>query len=219
MNTPSVHTIRVWDLPTRLFHWLLVASVIGAFISVKIGGNAMIWHSRFGYAVLTLMMFRLVWGFMGPTHARFLSFIKGPAAIWAQWRGRYPETAGHNPLGALSVIALVVFFGAQSIMGLFTTDEIAFDGPLVKTASSTVIELATRLHNQAENILIALVALHVGAIVYYRLVKKKSLVPAMITGDKALSFQAPASADNWQVRLKALVVLALAALVVYYLSL
>lgn len=219
MNSLAKQTVRVWDLPTRLFHWLLVASVVGAFISVKIGGNAMIWHARFGYAVLTLMIFRLVWGFAGPIHARFSSFLKGPAAVWAQWRGRYPETAGHNPLGALSVMAMVAVFGVQSIMGLFTTDEIAFDGPLVKSASGAVVELATRLHNQAENLLIALVAVHVGAIVYYKAVKKKSLVPAMITGDKALSFHAPASADTGAVRIRALVILALAALAVYYLSL
>ena len=103
--TVSNNLIRVWDLPTRLFHWALAGAVLGSFISVKIGGNAMIWHGRFGYAVMTLLLFRLIWGFIGPRYARFSSFIRGPAAIVREIRGGHLHSPGHSPLGAVSVIA------------------------------------------------------------------------------------------------------------------
>ena len=99
--------IRVWDLPTRIFHWALVACVIGSFVSVKIGGNAMVWHGRFGLTVVGLLAFRLVWGFIGSTYARFAQFVRGPRAIKDYLQGRW-QGEGHNPLGALSVLAAVL---------------------------------------------------------------------------------------------------------------
>ena len=206
----EVKLIRVWDLPTRLFHWLLAVAVIGSVISVKIGGNAMEWHARFGYLALALLGFRWCWGFLGTQYARFVQFLKGPKAILAEIRGALPASPGHNPLGALSVVALLLAFSLQAVLGLMTSDEIAFDGPLVKHVSSDLVSIASGLHQQMEWVLIGLVALHVGAIIFHARVRRHNLVPAMIHGDQQVpSTSSAASArDDWAVRIKAAVVAA-----------
>lgn len=217
----AMQRIRVWDLPTRIFHWALAASVFGAFISVKIGGNAMIWHGRFGMAALALLLFRLVWGFVGPTHARFTSFVRGPSAVMAQLRGKSPSMAGHAPLGALSVIALIGLFTIQATLGLFTTDEIAFDGPLVKHVSVSVVEFATKWHQRTEWALIGLVILHIGAIVVHRVVHRQDLVTPMLTGDQLVpnDVHVTPSRDDGATRARAIFLIALAAGLMAYLSL
>lgn len=183
--------VRVWDLPTRLFHWLLLAGVTTSFITVKLGGNAMIWHGRAGTFVLSLLIFRLIWGFVGSPTARFQSFVKGPKAVWLYIQGRAvtPAFLGHNPLGALSVLALLCLFLFQALTGLGTTDDIFFDGPLVQTLSSDTVSLLTSLHKSTEPFLLGLIALHLAAIAFYRLVKKTNLVRPMITGVKRLQTQ------------------------------
>lgn len=193
--------MRVWDLPTRLFHWLLLAGVVTAFISVKLGGNAMVWHGRAGTFVLSLLIFRLLWGFIGSPTARFQSFLKGPKTVWRYIQGQTPRipgsprtlghaSIGHNPLGALSVVALLGLFFFQTLTGLGTSDDIFFDGPLVQDLGSDTVSLLTSLHKSTEPFLLGLVALHVAAIVFYRLVKKTDLVQPMITGVKVLETHA-----------------------------
>ena len=207
--------IRIWDLPTRLFHWLLVMAVIGSFVSVKLGGNAMIWHGRFGYIVLALIFFRLIWGFVGTHHARFAQFIKSPKAILAYLKNP-AETPGHSPLGAISVIVLIALFLAQALAGLFASDDIAFDGPLVKYVASTWVELLTSFHRLNEWVLLTLVGVHLGAILYYKYAKKINLISAMITGDKEWADTAPLVQDDSKVRLKAMALLIAIALIMYY---
>jgi cytochrome b len=207
--------IRIWDLPLRLFHWLLVVAVIGSFVSVKLGGNAMIWHGRFGYIVLSLIFFRLIWGFVGTRHARFAQFIKSPKAIFAYLKNP-TETPGHSPLGAISVIVLLGLFLSQALAGLFASDDIAFDGPLVKYVASTWVELLTSFHRLNEWVLLALVGVHVGAILYYKYAKKINLISAMITGDKEWADAAPLVQDDSKVRLKAMALLTAIALIMYY---
>jgi cytochrome b len=207
--------IRIWDLPLRLFHWLLVMAVIGSFVSVKLGGNAMIWHGRFGYFVLALIVFRLVWGFVGTHHARFAQFIKSPKAILAYLK-KPTETPGHSPLGAISVIILITLFLAQALAGLFASDDIAFDGPMAKFVASTWVELLTSFHRLNEWVLLALVAVHIGAILYYKYAKRINLISAMITGDKEWADTAPLVQDNSKVRLKAMALLIAIALIMYY---
>ena len=207
--------IRIWDLPLRLFHWLLVVAVIGSFVSVKLGGNAMIWHGRFGYIVLSLIFFRLIWGFVGTRHARFAQFIKSPKAIFAYLKNP-TETPGHSPLGAISVIVLLGLFLSQALAGLFASDDIAFDGPLVKYVASTWVELLTSFHRLNEWVLMALVGVHVGAILYYKYAKKINLISAMITGDKEWADTAPLVQDDSKVRLKAMALLIAIALIMYY---
>ena len=210
--------IRIWDLPTRLFHWLLVMAVIGSFVSVKLGGNAMIWHGRFGYIVLALIFFRLIWGFVGTHHARFAQFIKSPNVILAYLKNP-SETLGHSPLGAISVLVLLGLFLTQALAGLFASDDIAFDGPLAKYVASTWVELLTSFHRLNEWVLLSLVGVHIGAILYYKYAKRINLTSAMITGDKELEGAAsltPLVQDDSKVRLKAMAILLAIALIMYY---
>jgi cytochrome b len=207
--------IRIWDLPTRLFHWLLVMAVIGSFVSVKLGGNAMIWHGRFGYLVLALIFFRIIWGFVGTHHARFVHFIRSPKAILAYLKNSV-ETPGHSPVGAISVLVLIGLFLIQALAGLFASDDIAFDGPLAKYVASSWVELLTSLHRWNEWVLLALVGVHIGAILYYKYAKRINLISAMITGDKEWTETAPLVQDDSKVRLKAMAILLTIALIMYY---
>jgi cytochrome b len=171
----------VWDLPTRLFHWSLAVLVVAAFVTVKLGGNAMVWHGRIGLAIIGLLVFRIVWGFVGSTYARFLQFVCGPGAILTYLRGEWHEL-GHNPLGALSVLALLGILAIQATTGLFSNDDIAFEGYLVPLIGTEASNSITGFHHLLEKFLMVLVALHVGSIVFYARVKKHNLVKPMISG-------------------------------------
>jgi cytochrome b len=159
----------------------LVALVIAAFVSAKIGGNAMVWHGRLGLTILGLLVFRIIWGFIGSTYARFTQFLRGPAAIRAYLRGEWLGL-GHNPLGALSVLALLGVLMLQAGTGLFANDDIAFEGYLVPLIGSEMSAQITSIHHLLEKLLMLLVAAHVGAIVFYVRVKKHNLVKPMLTG-------------------------------------
>ncbi|MDX9995616.1 MAG: cytochrome b/b6 domain-containing protein [Rhodocyclaceae bacterium] len=172
---------HVWDLPTRIFHWALVASVTGAFVTAKIGGNAMVWHGRLGLAILGLLVFRIVWGFVGSTYARFAQFVRGPAALRAYLKGEW-KGQGHNPFGALSVLALLGALSLQAATGLFSNDDIAFEGYLYALVGSELSGRITGVHHLLEKVLMLLVALHVGAIAFYARVRKHNLVKPMLTG-------------------------------------
>lgn len=209
--------IRVWDLPTRLFHWTLAALVTGSFVSVKLGN--MVWHGRLGYAVLALLLFRLVWGFAGGGYSRFSAFVRGPGSVMAYLRGA-SHGPGHNPLGALSVLAMLAALLFQASSGLFTNDDIAFEGPLSHRVSGALSSLLTTWHRLNENILIALVVVHVAAIVYYRLRLRQDLIGPMLTGDALLSRPYPGSPDNLAMRLRALAIATVcAALVAWIIAL
>lgn len=175
--------IRVWDLPTRLFHWALAACIVASVVSAKIGGNAFAWHFRFGYAILALLLFRLAWGFVGPRYARFASFPPNPAAALRHLRGPDATAAGHSPLGALSVYAMLVVLAVQAITGLFANDAILWEGPLRNTVSNATSDRLTSLHLANRVVLIGLIALHVASIAWYRVARRKALVRAMIVGD------------------------------------
>lgn len=175
--------IRLWDLPTRLFHWFLVLAVAGSVITIKTGVPD--WHERFGLLVIGLLSFRIFWGFAGSTYARFGSFVRGPGAVMAYLRGQW-QGVGHNPLGAVSVLALIGLFAFQAVSGLFANDEIAFNGPLYPLISSAWSDTLSSWHRQTEWFLYGLVALHVLAVVFYSKVKKDNLMKPMITGRKAV---------------------------------
>lgn len=207
---PGTETaVRVWDLPTRAFHWLLALAVIGLVITGKIGGNAITWHFRFGYVVMGLLAFRLIWGFVGGRWSRFASFIYAPGTVLRYLRGESRPgehlDVGHNPLGAGSVFALLFFLALQVGTGLVADDEIANQGPLNKFVSSASAGSATHWHKDfGQWILITLVLLHVAAIVFYRVKKGRNLVQPMLTGDKQLPPGTPAATDSTAVRLLAL---------------
>lgn len=172
---------RVWDLPIRLFHWLLVASIAFAYISGQLGGNLIDWHARAGFLIVGLVVFRLVWGVVGTPTARFATFVRGPAAIAAYLRGEW-RGIGHNPLGALSVLGLLALVGAQAATGLFTNDDIAFQGPFADWVGKELSDRFHGWHALLQNGLLALIGVHVAAIVFYARVKKENLVKPMITG-------------------------------------
>lgn len=215
------HTVRIWDLPTRLFHWALAVCVVALVITAKVGGNAMEWHFRLGYTVLALLLFRLVWGLIGGRWSRFSAFVYSPARLLRYLRGTpHPEDGvGHSPLGALSVFALLAVLVAQVATGLLSDDEIAFAGPLTRFVSNAVVGQATGYHKDiGQYLVLGLVALHVLAIVFYVRVRKQRLVQPMIGGDKTLTAPATPSRDDAPSRLLALAVFALCAGVAWWVS-
>lgn len=182
-STTPIRRVQVWDLPVRLFHWALVAAVTVAVISGEVGGDWMDLHGKAGLAIVGLVAFRLVWGVFGSTNARFLHFAPTPSSLRAYLRGRW-KGHGHNPLGALSVFALLAFLAVQAGTGLFGNDDIAFAGPLYALIDETLAGRLTGLHRQLAYGLLALIGLHVVAIVIYLRVKKDNLVKPMVTGWK-----------------------------------
>ncbi|ATG89892.1 cytochrome b/b6 domain-containing protein [Methylomonas koyamae] len=202
--------VHVWDWPLRLFHWLLVAAVVGAYWTGKVGGEWTDWHGRFGSAVLGLVVFRLVWGFVGSTHARFANFFPTFSRIAAYIRGEWLG-AGHNPLGALAVFALLAVLIVLAGTGLFANDDIAFEGPLFDLIDKDLSDKLSGWHLRSVNVLLILVGVHVAAILFYQHVKKAGLIGAMLTGKKQLPRSlAPADATPaGPIRLIASIALAL----------
>lgn len=195
----------VWDLPVRLFHWTLAALIGFSWWSAK--NDHLDWHLYSGLFILSLLIFRILWGFVGSSTARFSAFVRGPARIRAYlqnpagWRA-----AGHTPLGALSVLALIAAVGAQAVMGLFATDEDGlFEGPLASLISVDSSDWVREVHETFFNVILALIALHVAAIIYYRL-RGKPLLGAMITGKGRLPDGAePMRPGRWWLALLCLI--------------
>lgn len=209
---------RVWDLPTRVFHWALVVCIVGLVVTGSTGGNAMVWHFRLGYVVLTLLLFRLVWGFIGGKWSRFTSFIYAPASIiqYLKGQGHPLHKVGHNPLGAFSVFALLAFLMAQVATGLISDDDIAASGPLSKFVSNATVNLASSYHTAVgKRFIIGLVLLHVIAILFYLFKKRENLIKPMLHGDKILTPDVPASRDDAGTRVTAAIVFAVSAALVY----
>ncbi len=184
---PARAQVRVWDLPTRLFHWLLVILVGVSVFTGNVGGlRVMEWHERSGSAILALLLFRIAWGVVGSRHARFVDFVKGPRAVLAYaraWlRERHPPWIGHNPLGGWSVVAILISLLVQAITGLFSHDDILTKGPLAGHVSKATSNFLTGIHETNATVLYVLLVVHVGAIVAYRVIKGRNLVRPMITG-------------------------------------
>ena len=218
--------IRIWDLPIRLFHWLLVLCIIGSLVSVNLGGNAIQWHAYFGYTILTLLIFRIIWGFVGSTHARFISFFPTKKAILDYLKGNSPRVLGHNPVGALSVFALLFVLCVQVATGLFVDDEIAFQGPFAKYVSNATASFLSQIHEGNQVVIYTLISIHIAAIWFYKKFKGEDLIKPMINGDKEIdpSEEAKyspadlgrASKDGGLQRGLALVILSVIAVVVGY---
>jgi len=201
--------VRVWDLPTRLFHWALAACVPGLVITGYIGGATMNWHARVGYAVLALLLFRIVWGFVGGRWSRFASFIYAPTSVLKYLRGKaHPDhLVGHNPLGAASVFAMLLFLLIQVATGLVGDDEISFTGPLNRFVSTANGLAATWYHKRiGQWVIIGLVALHIAAVLYYLFRKRDNLIKPMVDGDKTLAAAVEPSRDDAASRIMALLV-------------
>ena len=188
--------VKVWDLPVRLFHWSLVLLVVTSFVTGKLGGAWLDWHFRSGYCILALVLFRIAWGLAGSQTARFSDFVHGPARVLAYARsllgGRSPFHAGHNPMGGLMIVLMLVLLLVQASTGLFADDDIASRGPLADKASGAIVSLFTTVHRININVILACVALHICAALFYLLVKKDNLIGPMITGSKAVPDDHPA---------------------------
>lgn len=185
--------ILVWDLPTRFFHWLVVALVIAAYGTLQL--NWMQWHAWAGDGVLSLVLFRLLWGFFGSEAARFASFITAPATALghlAQTLRREPDRyAGHNPAGGWMVLVLLALLLGETLSGLFVANDVADAGPLTELTPAPIANAITALHWIFWDALLAAVALHLLAILAYAVVKRHNLVLGMITGRKSLPANIP----------------------------
>lgn len=210
--SPAAQTavVRVWDLPTRVFHWLLALAVSGLVVTGKVGGNALEWHMRLGLLVGALLAFRLVWGLMGGRWSRFAAFVYSPAAVLRYVKGQARPgehfEVGHNPLGSFSVFAMLGLLAVQVATGTIADDEVATVGPLNRFVATATGLAATGWHKGwGQNLLLTLIALHLCAITYYRF-RGVSLVWPMFTGDKHLPPEVPASIDTAGRRVLALLV-------------
>lgn len=177
----SVARTRVWDLPTRAVHWLFVACLAFSWWTAETG--RLEWHRWSGYTLLGLLLFRIYWGFAGGSTARFASFVRGPRAIVAYLRGSWVAVPGHNPLGALSVLALLGLLLLQVVLGLFAVDVDGIEsGPLSLYVSFATGRACAEWHETVFNVLLVVVSLHVIAVLYYLAVRRQNLIGAMITG-------------------------------------
>ena len=211
--------IRVWDLPTRIFHWALAALVVFSFTTGKIGGGWMDWHLKSGYAILTLLLFRLAWGVVGSSTSRFSGFVRGPGAFY-RYAGqilskRYRAVIGHNPVGGWMVIVLLVVLLAQAGSGLFSDDEIATQGPLAEKVSNALVGKMSSFHEFNGWIIAVAAGVHVLAIAYYGFGLKDNLVKPMWNGWRTVDagVTQPPMRTAWL----AAALLALAAAAVYWL--
>jgi cytochrome b len=218
-STPTPHgerVVRVWDLPTRLFHWALVLALIAQVVTGKIGGAALPWHMRIGYCIFALIVFRLVWGFVGGHWSRFGNFVYGPASVLRYLRSRHAAGdlfhVGHNPLGSASVFAMLAILIVQVATGLVADDEIATVGPLNRFVSTAFGLSATSWHKGAGfAIILTLVVLHIGAVLFYRLRMQQDLIGPMLSGDKRLPGAVPGSVDDRMSRVRALAIILVSA--------
>ena len=180
--------VPTWDLPVRVFHWSLMLLVIAQLVTASIGGNAMPFHAFGGYAILALVLFRILWGFLGGTHARFRDFVRGPGPVirYAKsiLKGPHLSHRGHNPLGGWSVLAMLGSLLVQASTGLFANDDVMMEGPLAKHVSDRASEIATAIHDVNAAVLLTLIAVHIAAVLFYLLAKKENLIAPMITGRK-----------------------------------
>lgn len=221
-DATDLRPVRVWDLPTRCFHWLLAASVIGLVITGRIGGNALVWHMRIGLLVLALLAFRLLWGVIGGRWSRFASFVRGPGTVLRYLRGDHRHDdhfeVGHNPLGSFSVLAMLGILVIQVATGLVADDEIATTGPLNRFVETAMGLKATAWHKgPGQWIIIGLVVLHLIAISFYAL-RGSNLVRPMVRGDKLLPAHVPPADDVLRTRVLALLLMAVCAALSIWIS-
>lgn len=207
--------IRLWDLPVRLVHWALVVLLPWLWWTWRSGKTEL--HETLGYVTLGLLLFRILWGIFGSSTARFVHFVKGPREIALYLRGRYPANVGHNPLGALSVLLLLGLMIAEVGFGLFAEDVDGEEsGALARFVSYETADWARGWHALLFNAILAVVAIHVLAILFYLVVKRDNLVGPMVTGRKAYKADVaqPRAVPVW----RAIVAAAVAAAIAWWIS-
>jgi cytochrome b len=185
---PPTVPLPVWDLPQRVAHWAMVALLILLVVTAKLHGGAMEWHVRAGETMLTVVLFRVLWGFCGSRHARFSTFVRGPAAVLAYTRSLlrppHAQFTGHNPLGGWMVVLLLVALLVQATLGLFANDDIATEGPLARFISKDLSDAISSLHRRNAWFVLALASVHVAAALFYLVRFRENLIRPMIDGIK-----------------------------------
>ncbi len=216
----NLQPVKVWDLPTRIFHWTLVALMIAQWLTAQNSG-AMDYHVWGGYAVLALVLFRLIWGVVGSETARFGAFVRGPGAalayVKALLRGETPLYLGHNPMGGWSIVAMLILLLVQAGTGLFANDDILIEGPLYSWVSKSASDWLTTIHKLNFNLLLAVIAVHISAVLFYLLVKRENLIHPMLSGRKHLSSNLIGTAPRMVSPWLGLAALAVASLAVWLL--
>jgi cytochrome b len=218
MPVQATRARLVWDLPLRIFHWLLATCVAGSWLTHELGTTWFAWHARLGYVTLVLVCFRIAWGFVGPAHARFASFLRGPRAIVSYLRGpggAGTVSVGHNPLGGLAVVAMLGLLLLQAVTGLFANDDIFNSGPLYGYVSKAQSDGLTSLHKGNFDWLLVLIGLHLAAICYYQFVKRLNLLTPMLTGRKPAELVPPQAEIASQRIWLAIVLVAIAAAILW----
>jgi len=208
-------TLKVWDLPVRILHWSLVILFIAAYVTNWLGAEYFTYHLWTGYAVIVLVSFRILWGLVGTYHARFINFVRNPIATtkyaFSFIKKSDKHYAGHNPLGALMVIALLLGSLVQAVTGLFTNDEIFNVGPLYAYVTDELSLKLTSLHRQIFYWILGAIALHILAVVFHVWFKRDNIVKAMFTGKKnAEGLEGEPTIKSSRIWLAVIIVVALA---------
>ncbi len=203
--------VLVWDLPTRVFHWTLVICVLGAFSSIMLFDNYSSWHPKFGIMVLVLVSFRIIWGFFGPFYARFSQFVKLPWNIWKYFlkNKKNKNSAGHNPLGGLSVLFMIGVLGFQAVSGLFITDNILIQGAFYPYVQESISSVFMLIHRKNKWIIIGIIAMHLMAIFFYSYIQNRKIITPMISGffpSDELPYHTKQARDDFTIRILALII-------------
>jgi cytochrome b len=211
--------VRVWDFPVRFVHWAMVALLVGLVTTGKLGGDLLVWHMRMGYALITLIVFRVIWGFAGSRNARFSAFLYPPSRVIGyarSMRSKHEVHATHNPAGGWMVVALLIAMLVQTTTGLFTNDDILWGGPLSEKVSKETSDAFSSVHRRWWWVVAALSALHVGAVLAYLVMLKDNLIAPMFTGYKILPRDAANPADAAASMVRAIALLALCGVAIWY---
>ena len=209
----------IWDLPLRLFHWSFVLTIFALWYTAEQGSELVEIHMQIGYVALALLVFRVLWGFIGPTHARFSQFIPSPNKLlnYLLAKSEHKEAPGHNPLGALMVVLMIVLVLVQAISGLFIDNEVFSTGPYNSLVSSDTEKFMSFIHHNTFDLVLGAIALHIAAIGYYTFIKKKNLILPMITGQKSANDVDKSDAIPHSKIILAIVIATLCAAFIYWL--
>ena len=216
-NSPRVF---VWDIYVRLFHWTLVALIVALFLTAEVFDGGIELHATLGRAILALVLFRVVWGVVGSSYARFSQFVQGPRWVLAYtmslFSNKYEYSVGHNPLGGWMVIVLLAVVSIQAVLGMFANDDILFDGPFAYLISKDSSDYITGLHADLFLIIMVLVGLHVAAVIWHKVFKGENLLAAMFSGYKKLPPEIQAENASGGGHSLAVILLLISVIVVYF---
>lgn len=209
--------LLIWDLPLRIFHWSLVLTLGGLWFTSEQDNGYFEYHFLLGYIALGLVIFRLVWGFIGTKHSLFRNFVTSHTELRGYLQSTSQTYAGHNPAGSLMVVFMLTTILAQAVSGLFLTDDIIYSAPYYGTVGEGLEQIFNLVHRNGFNVILAAIVLHIAAVLYYEMVKKQALVGAMMHGKKSAKLISKDSAIKRSKLLMALFLALVVAAFVYWL--